>query len=59
METKKKTDKTRIKEKRLVQFQVIMRSQLIRGDFTMFIKTTMHDLKSKYVCGVEIRLLIR
>ena len=33
MEMKEKTDKTRIKEKRLVQFQVIMRSQLIRGGF--------------------------
>ena len=47
MEMNEKTDKTSIKEKRLVQVSVIMRSQLIRGDFTMFIKTTMHDLKSK------------
>ena len=34
METNEKTDKTRIKEKRLVLVPVIMRSQLIRGDFT-------------------------
>ena len=31
METNEKTDKTRIKEKRLVQVPVIMRSKLIRG----------------------------
>ena len=31
MKTNEKTDKTSIKEKRLVQVLVIMRSQLIRG----------------------------